>query len=80
MVVKKKEISFEEALKKLEEISIKMGDTGLSLEESIKMFQEGMDLSSVCNKKLDEAEKKINIVLNNKDGKLVEADFNSMEE
>jgi exodeoxyribonuclease VII small subunit len=80
MVVKKKEISFEEALKKLEEISIKMGDTGLSLEESIKMFQEGMELSSFCNKKLEEAEKKINIVLNNQEGKLVEADFNSMEE
>ena len=80
MVVKKKEVSFEEALKKLEEISIKMGDSGLSLEESIKMFQEGIELSSVCNKKLDEAEKKINIVLNNQEGKLVEGDFNSMEE
>ena len=80
MVVKKKEVSFEEALKKLEEISIKMGDSGLSLEESIKMFQEGMELSTVCNKKLEEAEKKINIVLNNQQGKLVEGDFNSMEE
>jgi exodeoxyribonuclease VII small subunit len=80
MVVKKKEVSFEEALKRLEEISIKMGDSGLSLEDSIKMFQQGMELSSVCNKKLEEAEKKINIVLNNQEGKLVEGDFDSVEE
>lgn len=80
MVVKKKEAKFEDALKKLEEISEKMGEEGLSLEESIKMFQEGMELSAFCNSKLDEAEKKINIVKKNSEGKLIETEFMQEEE
>ena len=80
MVVKKKEIKFEDALKRLETIAEKMNEEGLSLEESIKMFQEGMELSSFCNSKLDEAEQKISVVMKNSDGKLVEGDFSPEEE
>lgn len=80
MVVKKKEAKFEDALKKLEEIAEKMGEEGLALEESIKMFQEGMELSAFCNNKLDEAEKKINIVKMNSEGKMVEEEFIQEEE
>jgi exodeoxyribonuclease VII small subunit len=80
MGVKKKELGFEDSLKKLEEIANKMGEESLSLEESLKMFQEGMELSTFCNKKLDEAEKKISIVLKNSDGKLIETDFSTEEE
>ena len=80
MVVKKKDLGFEESLKKLEEIASKMGEGSLSLEESLKMFQEGIELSTFCNKKLDEAEKKISIVLENSEGKLIESDFSSGEE
>jgi exodeoxyribonuclease VII small subunit len=80
MGVKKKDLGFEESLKKLEEIASKMGEESLSLEESLKMFQEGMELSTLCNKKLDEAEKKISIVLKNSEGKLIESDFSPGEE
>jgi exodeoxyribonuclease VII small subunit len=80
MAVKKRELSFEEALKKLEEIAGKMGEEELSLEESLKMFQEGMEISTLCNKKLDEAEKKINVVLKNSEGSLIESDFATEEE
>jgi len=80
MAVKKRELSFEEALKKLEEIASKMGEEGLSLEESLKMFQEGMEISTLCNKKLDEAEKQINIVMKNSEGSLIESDFATEEE
>lgn len=80
MGAKKKELDFEDSLKKLEEIANKMGEESLSLEESLKMFQEGMELSTFCNKKLDEAEKKISIVLKNSDGKLIETDFSTEEE
>jgi exodeoxyribonuclease VII small subunit len=80
MGVKKKDLGFEESLKKLEEIASKMGEENLSLEESLKMFQEGMELSTFCNKKLDEAEKKISIVLKNSEGKLMESNFSTEEE
>lgn len=79
MAVKKKELSFEDSLKKLEEITSKMGEQSLPLEESLKLFQEGMELSTICNKKLDEAEKKINVVLKNSDGNLIETDFEPEE-
>jgi exodeoxyribonuclease VII small subunit len=80
MVVKKKEMKFEEALIKLENITEKMGEEGLSLEDSIKMFKEGMELSAYCNSKLEEAEKKISIVIKNSEGKLIEEDFLPEEE
>jgi exodeoxyribonuclease VII small subunit len=80
MGTKKKDLGFEDSLKKLEEIAGKMGEENLSLEESLKMFQEGMELSTFCNKKLDEAEKKISIVLKNSEGKLIESDFSTEEE
>lgn len=80
MAVKKREINFEDALKKLEEIAGKMGEEGLSLDESLKMFQEGMELSTFCNKKLDEVEKKISVVLKNSEGSLVESEFSPGEE
>lgn len=75
MAVKKKEPKFEDALKKLEEIAGRMGEEGLSLEDSIKMYQEGMELSSFCNSKLDEAEKKISMIRKNSEGKLIETGF-----
>lgn len=80
MAVKKQELSFEDALKRLEEIADKMGEEGLSLDDSLKMFQEGMELSNFCNKRLDEAEKKINMVIKNSEGNLIESDFSPTEE
>ncbi len=51
--------TFEQALERLEEISrlLESGDT--SLEESLKMYEEGMKLIDFCNAKLNEAQKKI---------------------
>ncbi len=53
------EITFEDAMKRLEEIVETLGEGNLSLEDSLKMFQEGMGLCKICNKKLDEAEYKV---------------------
>ena len=62
------ELKFEEAIKKLEDIA-KVLETGeLGLDESVAKFEEGMNLSKTCTKMLDEAEKKINILINNEDG------------
>lgn len=59
---------FEDALNKLEKIVSKLEGGNIPLEESLKLFEEGIRLSRVCNQKLDEAEKKVEILLKGKDG------------
>jgi exodeoxyribonuclease VII small subunit len=66
-----KEMSFEEALVKLETIVNELEDEKIALEESIKRFELGVKLSSHCLAKLDEAEKKIEELTRSQDGKLV---------
>ncbi|MCI0404477.1 MAG: exodeoxyribonuclease VII small subunit [candidate division Zixibacteria bacterium] len=62
--------SFEAALARLEEIAARLesGETGL--EESLGFYQEGMQLSTWCQKKLDEAQKKLKILVRNKGGEI----------
>lgn len=67
--------SFEEALAELEQIVSKLEKGEISLEESIANFQQGIELSRYCASKLDEAEKKISILLQDEEGKLIEKDF-----
>ncbi len=61
---------FEDALNRLEKIVSKLEDGEIPLEESLKLFEEGIRLSRLCNQKLDEAEKKVEILLKGKDGLL----------
>ncbi|MGA2318460.1 MAG: exodeoxyribonuclease VII small subunit [Thermodesulfobacteriota bacterium] len=61
---------FEDALNKLEKIVSKLEEGDIPLEESLKLFEEGIRLSRFCNQKLDEAEKKVEILLKGKDGML----------
>lgn len=69
------ESSFEEDLKKLEEVVSKL-DTDLTLDESIKVFEEGIKLSKKCSDKLQHAEKKINVLLEDKSsGKMKEETY-----
>ena len=53
------EENFESALKSLEEIVQKLEEGNLSLDDSLKLFEEGIQLSRFCTKKLSEAEKKV---------------------
>ena len=62
-----KEIKFEDALAKLEDIVNKMEMGELSLEESMKKYEEGTKLAELCGKKLSEAEKKVKILKSNKE-------------
>ncbi len=80
MAAGKKELKFEDAIKRLEEIVKQMEGGELSLEESIKVFQEGMELAGYCNKKLDEAETKINVIAKGLQGEMIEEDFTPREE
>ncbi len=74
------EQKFEDAFQKLETIVKRLEDGNLSLEESLKAFEEGVRLSRFCSKKLDEAEKKVEILLKDSNGRLVPKPFTLEEE
>lgn len=54
--------SFEDALAELEEIAEKLEDGTLGLDDSIKEFEKGIKLARLCQEKLEEAERKIEIL------------------
>lgn len=63
----KSEKNFEELMTELEEITSKLETDKLSLDESVKLFEEGMKISKECNEKLEDAEKRITILLKTND-------------
>jgi exodeoxyribonuclease VII small subunit len=65
-----KEVKFEAALARLEEIVGKLEDGDLALEESLKLFEEGVRLSRTCDQKLQAAERRIEILLKDEEGKI----------
>ena len=69
-----KEKSFEENIENLENIVTELEKGDLNLDESMKKFEEGMKISRDCTKILEEAEKKITILLE-KDGEVAEENF-----
>lgn len=71
----KSEMSFEEAIKRLEEIVGGLESQSVDLDRSIELFEEGVGLVRKCTKMLDEAEQKVKILTRNEDGEIVEADF-----
>jgi exodeoxyribonuclease VII small subunit len=62
------EIKFEEALKKLEKIVADLEKGDLTLDEALKKYQEGIELSRLCNSRLESAKKKIDVLAKNKKG------------
>lgn len=70
----KEDINFENAMKKLEEIANELEKNDLDLDSSVKKFEEGMELSKKCSQMLEEAEKKISILIKTDDG-IAEEDF-----
>lgn len=64
------EIPFEEAFSRLEEILEKMHSSALSLDEALKLYEEADKLIAVCSKRLADAEKKIEILVKNRNGDL----------
>ena len=70
----KEEKSFEELMDDLENIAEELESDKLNLDDSMKKFEEGMKISKLCNEKLENAEKKISILLE-KDGEIKEENF-----
>lgn len=63
----KNTISFEDAMKGLEQIATELEKGDLNLDQSVTKFEEGMKLSKACNKILEDAEKRISILIKNED-------------
>ena len=68
-------VSFETSLKELEKIvgELERGDT--PLEAQLKSFEKGVALSRECMKRLEEVERKVELLMQNPDGSLVTAPF-----
>jgi exodeoxyribonuclease VII small subunit len=71
---------FEEALQELETIVQRLEEGNLSLDESLALFEEGIKLSRLCSQRLDEAEKKVEILLKNENGSLFRQPFEPEED
>lgn len=66
--------SFEEQMEQLEKIVEELEKGELNLEESVSKFEEGIKISKQCNQTLEEAEKKITILIH-QDGEIKEENF-----
>jgi exodeoxyribonuclease VII small subunit len=79
MSVKKPEPSkkpdFEKSLVRLEEVVRRLESPQLSLDDAMKLFEEGVQLSRECQKQLEEAEGRVEILLKKTDGKLAAEPF-----
>ncbi len=70
-------MNFEKRLERLEDIVGKMETGELSLEDSLKLFEEGVKLSRECHTELEKAEQKVQVLMSvDENGKPITQDFN----
>ena len=62
-MAKKTELNFEEAMNQLEDIVSELEDGDVPLEKAIELFQQGMKLSQLCGQKLEQVERKIEMIV-----------------
>jgi exodeoxyribonuclease VII small subunit len=70
---------FESALKTLEDIVVQLEAGDLTLDRALELFEEGVRISQFCGSKLDEAERKVEVLIRATDGTLKEAPFSESE-
>jgi exodeoxyribonuclease VII small subunit len=75
-----KKSDFEKSLGRLEEVVKRLENTELSLDEAMKLFEEGVKLSRECQKQLEEAEGRVEILLKKADGKISAEPFEAKDE
>ncbi len=73
------DLKFEKALEKLEKIVEELEEGDLSLEDMLKKYEEGVNLSNICTKKLNQTKKKIKMLTKER-GKFIEQDLKIEEE
>jgi len=71
---------FEKSLLRLEEVVKRLESADLSLDEAMKLFEEGVKLSRECQKQLEEAEGRVEILLKKADGKIAAEPFEPEDE
>ena len=71
---------FEKSLARLEEVVKRLESPDLSLDDAMKLFEEGVKLSRECQKQLEEAEGRVEILLKKADGKIAAEPFESEDE
>jgi exodeoxyribonuclease VII small subunit len=71
--------TFEQSMKQLEQIVAELESGELPLEQAIKKFEEGVELSRFCAQKLEETERKITLLMQDSSGRPVEKPFPSTE-
>ena len=76
---KEKELSFEEQMASLEEIVKTMESSEVPLEKMMELFEKGTALVRSCSEILKNAEQKVVLLTQNKDGEWNESDFNGAE-
>lgn len=80
MAAKKKAIDFETSLAQLEQLVTAMESGEMSLEESLKSFEQGVKLTRECQQALQEAEQKVELLLQNGKGDLQRTAFTAENE
>ena len=75
-----KKINFEEAITKLEDEVRKLESGNMTLDDSIKSFEESVKLVRVCNEILDSAERRVRILVETEDGSITDAPFDEVDE
>lgn len=71
---------FEKSLARLEEVVKRLESADLSLDEAMKYFEEGVKLSRECQKQLEEAEGRVEILIKKADGKIQAEPFETDED
>ena len=75
-----KEISFEEAMSRLEGEVKRLESGSMSLDESISAFEEAVKLVKICNEKLEAAEQKVRLLTELSDGSVTDVPFDTRDE
>ncbi len=72
--------TFEDSVAELEKIVAQLEGGDVTLDESLTLFERGIKLSKSCQKMLDEAEKKVSILMTTDDGEIVKEEFGDLSE
>ena len=69
------DINFEQAMERLEKITSELSREGITLEQSLALYEEGVALARMCNQCLEDTERKIKTLQISADGEIEEKDF-----
>ena len=72
--------SFEQSINELEEIVSALENGETTLDESLKLFEQGIKLSKNCQSMLDKAQQKVTVLLQNEDGEITEEEFDGIND